>query len=82
VSLRTVVDDITGGMIDIEVELEILAGHEPRASLGRGARLGRSSLVRRSDSTHSVRLCMPLGGDAASARPTFYRGNRAPAPHP
>lgn len=77
--LRKVVDDITGGMLDVEAEIELLKGEEPRASLGRrpgattGARLGRSSLVLRSRSTQSLRVRIALGADAAEARPTFYQ---------
>jgi type VI secretion system protein ImpH len=69
--LRSVVEDITGGMIDADVEVEILAGHEPRASLGKGARLGRSSLVRRSGSLRTLRMRVPLNGEVAT-RPTFH----------
>jgi type VI secretion system protein ImpH len=78
--LRRVVDDITGGMLDVEVEIEILKGEEPRAALGRrpgattGARLGRSSLVLLSRSPRSLRVRISLGADAAEARPIFFHG--------
>jgi len=77
VRLRKVVDDVTGGMLDVEAEIEILEGEEPRAALGRrpgatvGARLGRSSLVLHSQSRRSLRVRIALGADAA--RPVFFQ---------
>ena len=79
--LRKVVDHITGGMLDVEAEIEIQKGEEPRASLGRrpgttnGARLGRSSLLLESQSTRSLRARISLGADAVDARPVFFHGS-------
>jgi type VI secretion system protein ImpH len=81
VRLRKVVDGITGGMLEVEAEIEIRQGDEPRASLGRrsgaagGSRLGRSSLGLHSQSTRSLHARLSLGANDAGARPTFFQGD-------
>lgn len=78
VRLCALVDDMTGGMLDAEVEIEIRAGHEPRAALGQrlgvGARLGRSSLLRVSNSPRPLHVRMPLNRDSEKVRATFFQG--------
>jgi len=77
--LRRVVEDITGGLLDVEAEIEILKGEEPRATLGRrpgvatGARLGRSSLVLQSRSPRPLRVRIALGAEGTGGRPVFFQ---------
>ena len=81
--LRKVVDDVTGGLLEVEAEIEIVRGEEPRAALGRrpgtkvGAQLGRSSLVLQSGSACSLRVRISLGADAIAARPVFFQTSGA-----
>jgi len=81
--LRKVVDDVTGGLLEVEAEIEIVRGEEPRAALGRrpgtkvGAQLGRSSLVLQSGSARSLRVRISLGADAIAARPVFFQTSGA-----
>ena len=80
--LRKVVEDVTGGLLDVEAEIEILKGQEPRAALGHrpgvkiGARLGRSSLVLQSRSPRALRVRISLGADAETSRPVFFQTPR------
>lgn len=75
--LCKLVEDVTGGMLDAEVEIEITAGHEPRAMLGSrggiGARLGKSSLLRVTGSGKSLHVRMPLNRDVRNVRPVFVQ---------
>jgi type VI secretion system protein ImpH len=81
VRLRRVVEENTGGLLDAEVEIEILCGEEPRAMLGksagRGTRLGRSSLIRRVDPSRRLRVRLPLTGGVEDARPQFLQDDEA-----
>lgn len=78
--LRRLLDDVTGGMLDAELDLELRRGEEPRASLGRrgsganpGASLGRSALLLRSGKARSVIARIPLDTEKYGARPRFFQ---------
>lgn len=81
--LRRVVDAVTGGLVEIEAELEVARGEEPRACLGRtrpqasGASLGRTSLLVQSRSPRVVRVRVRVSLDDAP-RPVFFQGPREP----
>jgi len=81
--LRRVVDAVTGGMVEVEAEIEVQRGAEPRACLGRApgqarASLGRSALLLTSRSPRSLRVRTPLGADP---RASFHQ-THAPAGNP
>jgi type VI secretion system protein ImpH len=75
--LRTVVEEVTGGVLEVELEIALSAGEEPRTRLGQGAgastRLGRGSLVRSPRSDRELRVRVPLTADASAVRPAFLR---------
>jgi type VI secretion system protein ImpH len=79
-ALLRVVREITGGLLDVEVELEVLRGEEPRASLGNpgrrsasGAALGRSALVLTSRKDRRVLTRFSLTETDETARPRYFR---------
>ena len=71
--LRAIVESVTGGSLDAEIQLAL--GEEPRARLGArfGARLGATQLAR-PRATRAEQLRIPLTGDARGAA----RGRPAP----
>jgi type VI secretion system protein ImpH len=71
VRLRRVTEAITGPMIDVEVEIEIAVGDEPRARLGErfSTRLGTNGLVMRPATDRPVRARLSLSSEGA--RPSF-----------
>ncbi len=79
--LRAIVDSVTGGMLDVDAEIEIRRGEEPRARLGAryGTRLGSNTLVVRPRTDRSLLVRVPLTGDAAGGRPVFAVAAAAPA---
>lgn len=79
-ALLRVVREITGGLVDVEVEIEVERGEEPRASLGRpggastsGARLGRSALVLTSRKDRKVLTRFALAETDETSRPRYFR---------
>ncbi len=73
--LRRLVDRMTGGMVDIELDIELAHGHEPHATLGErggraGARLGHGALVRTAGTAKTVHARLVLGEDAG---PLFFQ---------
>lgn len=76
--LRDVVDDVTGGLLEVDLDLELQIGQEPRAALGghgqRRTRLGRGSLLRSSHASQPLRVRVPLTGDEVSSRPELLEG--------
>ncbi len=63
--LRALVDDVTGGLLEVDAEIELQPGQEPRAQLGgmggrKAAVLGRDALLRRSAVDAPLRLRVPL----------------------
>lgn len=73
--LRAIVDDIVGGMLDAEADIELSAKEEFRSALGSktgtATRLGRTSLVRAPKPDRPLRARVPLTGDEENARPVF-----------
>lgn len=79
-ALLRVVREITGGLVDVEVEIEVERGEEPRASLGRpkgastsGALLGRSALVLTSRKDRKVLTRFALTETDETSRPRYFR---------
>jgi predicted component of type VI protein secretion system len=79
-ALLRVVREITGGLVDVEVEIEVERGEEPRASLGRpggastsGALLGRSALVLTSRKDRKVLTRFALAETDETSRPRYFR---------
>ena len=73
--LRRLVDRMTGGMVDVELEIELAHGHEPHAALGEragraGARLGRGALVRIAGTPKTVHARLALG---QTTPPIFFQ---------
>jgi len=83
--LREVVDDATGGLLEVELEIELRPGEEPRTVLGsrgrRPTRLGHGSLVRGSKPGKPLRARISLSESEAPQRPIFLEGAAAEPEH-
>ena len=75
--LRSLVDEATGGLLDVQLEVMIACGQEPRTVLGRssplGTQLGVMSLVRRLNPQQPVRVVFPLTEGIHDQTPKFLR---------
>ncbi|MCL2725579.1 MAG: type VI secretion system baseplate subunit TssG [Polyangiaceae bacterium] len=75
--LRALVDERAGGVLDVQLEVEMICGEEPRTVLGGrppfGTRLGVMSLVRRLNPDRPVRVLIPLTEGIDDQRPAFLR---------
>ena len=85
--LREVVDEVTGGLLEVEPEIELHFGEEPRTVLGgrgkRPPRLGHGSLVRGSKPNRPLRVRIALSESEEPSRPTYLEGGaHRPERHP
>jgi len=71
--LRSLVDEATGGLMDVQLEVTIACGEEPRTVLARGTQLGVMSLVRRLNPQEPVRVRIPLTEGIEDQTPRFLR---------
>jgi type VI secretion system protein ImpH len=78
--LKSVVDHITGGLIETDMDIAVTVGDEPRARLGRayGTRLGATALLARPRIDRPMSVRVKLSGDAAA--PAEEPEEAAPAP--
>jgi type VI secretion system protein ImpH len=76
--LRTVLDSVTGGMLDADADLQVAFGEEPRARLGRrfGTRLGGAAVLTRPRTAGALRVRVPLSGDGAAGGRLSLAGAR------
>jgi type VI secretion system protein ImpH len=72
--LHRLIDDVSGGLLEAEVEIELQPGEEPRTRLGsaggRAGTLGRDALIRRVSTAAPLRVRIDLTNDAERLRLT------------